>query len=393
MPNKTVCMLSCHHDLYDDRIYWKESLSLKKAGYEVVHIGVGSENLDVVSEHGIQLQTVKKHSFFKNPFIDKAFRKTTLQTSVYGLLLQKAKETNANVFHLHDLQLIRLVKKLKSLPQQPKVVYDAHEPYPITIAQNYSKYIVGNLFWKLYSRHIHRWEISKSKKCDLIISTEENVRDKFANAHPEVPVEVIYNYVDTKPLPEAEKYRYDFIYCGGIRKRRGVFEMLNGIRSLKKEKQNVKLLLIGSIHDPGLRAQIINFINENNLAENIILKDSVPYAHIKKYYQLSRIGFAIFDKSKVNKTIMPIKIFEYIVFGLPVITSNFGHMYRITKEHSTGICVDPEDKEQIYSAMRQLLLNNETYAKYRNNCKVAAKLFDWEAMEKKLLNLYSDLLA
>jgi hypothetical protein len=31
-------MISSLHGLYDDRIYWKEALTLKHAGYDVIHL-------------------------------------------------------------------------------------------------------------------------------------------------------------------------------------------------------------------------------------------------------------------------------------------------------------------------------------------------------------------
>jgi hypothetical protein len=55
-----VCMLSYTHQLKDDRIYWKESLSLIRNGYEVTHIAIGENDSDTYSEDGVRLIEVKK---------------------------------------------------------------------------------------------------------------------------------------------------------------------------------------------------------------------------------------------------------------------------------------------------------------------------------------------
>ena len=35
---KRICMLADSHGLYDDRIYWKEAVSLSRSGYEVHYV-------------------------------------------------------------------------------------------------------------------------------------------------------------------------------------------------------------------------------------------------------------------------------------------------------------------------------------------------------------------
>jgi hypothetical protein len=53
-------MLSCTHQAKDDRIYWKESLSLQRNGYQLTHIATGANDSDTVSQEGIRLIEVKK---------------------------------------------------------------------------------------------------------------------------------------------------------------------------------------------------------------------------------------------------------------------------------------------------------------------------------------------
>ncbi len=79
----SVCMISSLHGLYDDRIYWKEALSLKNHGYDVIHVTTGEDDLDFVSEHGIRLIQVKKKRYFRNPYLDILFRKITFRPDIY----------------------------------------------------------------------------------------------------------------------------------------------------------------------------------------------------------------------------------------------------------------------------------------------------------------------
>jgi glycosyltransferase involved in cell wall biosynthesis len=390
---KTVCMISCLHPLKDDRIYWKEAISLQKHGYKVIHIGVSDNAYDEITEHGIRLISLKRKQYFINPYVDKLYRTITFKPSIYKDILKTAREVNADVYHFHDFQINRIGKKLKALPQNPKVIYDVHEPYPITYSSTTSKNPIIVLFWKFYGLYVRCLEFKMSSNYDLIITTEENVQMNFNTKLKKMPVEIIYNFIDIIPKSTTKPKLYDFIYCGGIRKRRGIYEILNAINILKNKGIKSKTLLIGNIHDKGLDDEINNFIHENNLHDNIVLKQAVPYDRIRDYYEVSRVGLAVFNDVQVNRIIMPIKIFEYIVFGLPVITSNFGHMQRITVQNNTGILIETSNTIDLAEKMEKFLIDYTFYSDLANNCRKTASLYQWPIMENKLIEIYSRLMS
>ncbi|NJL72924.1 MAG: glycosyltransferase family 4 protein [Candidatus Competibacteraceae bacterium] len=43
----------------------------------------------------------------------------------------------------------------------------------------------------------------------------------------------------------------------------------------------------------------------------------------------------------------PIKLFQYLMAGLPVIASNFPGMIDVVERNEVGICVDPENVDEI----------------------------------------------
>ncbi|MFW6224135.1 MAG: glycosyltransferase, partial [Bacteroidota bacterium] len=95
----------------------------------------------------------------------------------------------------------------------------------------------------------------------------------------------------------------------------------------------------------------------------------------------------------VNQTIMPIKTFEYIAFGLPAVCSDVGHMGRITREYNTGIAVAPDQISEIAGAMKKLISDTSLYSTQRSNCLVLyEKKFNWKYMEQHLAALYDTML-
>ncbi len=388
-----ICMISCTHNLYDDRIYWKEALSLKKNGYDVYHIGVGTEDKEFESEHGIKLILVCRTIHFNNPLADKLYHNLIPGKNVYKKILKTAADLKADVYHLHDLQINRIGRQLKSLRHNPGVIYDVHEPFPSSVRYSYATNIPGKIIKILHSAYVHYWELKCSKLYDFIITTEENVCNKFRNHINNSKVDIIYNYTDLNEKNENIPFinrEYDAIYCGGITAIRGIFQIIETARIAKMKSRSLKFLILGPVLDRNLKPKIIALINKYGLSENVILKDRIPYSSVSAFYNKSKIGLALFLDNPLNKIILPIKTFEYMAFGLPIVCSNFGHLLKYTKANNTGIPVNPGNPEEICNAIVEILDNKSVYEKYRNNSlKASNEKYDWSLMEKKLNKIYS----
>jgi glycosyltransferase involved in cell wall biosynthesis len=389
---KTVCMISCLHPLMDDRIYWKEAVSLQKSGYQVTHIGVSDCSYDETSEHGIRLISIKRKQFFKNPFADKFYRTISFRPNIYTELFKKASELRADVYHFHDFQINRIGKKLKALPQHPKVIYDVHEPYPeiIEFGNNY-KFFLKWIF-RIYGRYIYYWQIKCAKKYDLIIATEEIVANSFAKALPKNRVDIIYNYSDLYLNCERtqENIVYDAIYCGGINSFRGVWTALDTAKLAKERNIKIKLLFLGNIKEPKLKDKINKFLNLYSLQDYVIFKGHVPYQNVSDYYKISRCGLVIFENNPIYHILMPIKTFEYLCFGLPIITSDFGHTKEIVNKHQCGTIIKKNSPENMLMAILNYKTKYSFYQTQSENGKAAFENFyKWELMDEKLINLYS----
>ena len=391
-----VCMISCTHGLYDDRIYWKEALSLKKHGYDVYHIGVGPENKEFISEHGIKLIHVRRIKYFNNSAIDKLYHYLIPGKNVYKKILKIAANLRADVYHLHNLQINRIGKQLKSLRHNPKVIYDVHEPFPETIRHFRKRSLLMRIIKWIYSVYVYRWELKCSKYYDYIIPTEEFVYNRFKSYLKKDNIDIIYNYTDlnskNKNIPDIKR-EYDAIYCGSITKFRGVQPIIETARIARMESRNLKFLILGPVWEPGLRKKINSLIQEYGLSNNVIIKDMVPYNQVSTFYNNSKIGLAIFLDNPITQIILPIKTFEYMAFGLPIVCSNFGHLLKYTTANNTGIPVNPKNPVEIYDAIVKILDNKSIYEEYQNNSLKASKeKYDWSLMDKKLIGIYLKIL-
>jgi glycosyltransferase involved in cell wall biosynthesis len=84
------------------------------------------------------------------------------------------------------------------------------------------------------------------------------------------------------------------------------------------------------------------------------------------------------------------KVAEYILAGLPVITSDFPEPKKIISKYNCGWTVEV-DKQAIIDSINSI--SKEDIKEKRNNALNCRYHFSWENEEKKLLEAYRNLLA
>lgn len=86
---------------------------------------------------------------------------------------------------------------------------------------------------------------------------------------------------------------------------------------------------------------------------------------------------------------LPVKMFEYMAAGLPVIASNFPLWIDIIEGSGCGLCVDPLKPTEIAAAIDYLADNPEVVQTMSQNGQNAIKnKFNWAIEEFKLLEFY-----
>jgi len=90
----------------------------------------------------------------------------------------------------------------------------------------------------------------------------------------------------------------------------------------------------------------------------------------------------------------PIKMFEYMAAGLPVIASDFPPLRRIIDGAECGLIVDPLNLKAIEKAMRWILDHPaEAEAMGRNGRQAVESTYNWDTEAAKIIGLYNKLLA
>lgn len=184
MPNSTIriCHVTSVHPATDVRIFWKECLSLSKR-YDVSLIAPNTEDRD---EHGIHIYGVELP-------IGRISRQRSLNR-----VLDKMIEVDADVYHFHDPELMRLGIKMKR--RGKKVIFDSHEDVPMQIlCKEYLPKITKKPISMVYSWY----ERNLLKQYDALISVTPSIVERLEKINPNTFM--VTNYpVLTEFMPTRE---------------------------------------------------------------------------------------------------------------------------------------------------------------------------------------------
>ncbi len=395
---RRICIISDQHDLYDDRCYWKQAVSLKNAGYQVHRIVIDDKyEKEGITEEGIYFKFIKRKKKFKNRYFNFFYKFFFPKKTEYGELLEVCKKLNADLYQIVDLRPNRIIKKLKYWLPNAKLIYDIHENnYGLFVDVILKQWKVPLLIKNLYGLYIQKWEFQRCNYYDCILVTDEPLLELIKKNIKNIPVTCIYNFTD------LDRYRknialinrkYDVGYVGGISEVRGIMTILDSINNLKKTFPSIKVLLLGPILSKDFNEKILYTIKKNNLVENISIPGFVNYNKISDYYNNIKIGLIPLQEVKKYSEAIPIKLFEYMNFGLPIIASNLKNTCRYIVENNVGYCIEANNPKILADKISFLLNNPDLMEKYaKNGMKAVDEKYNWSIMEKKYIGIIDSLL-
>ena len=395
-----ICFLADKHDLYDDRIYWKMAVPLRKRGARVHYLLLGPRDESGTTREGIEYRMRRVKTFAKNPYLNFILKRMNPKNN-YRRLFRDASSLRADIYHLHDLWINRLGPGLKTLPHRPVVFYDAREPYSDDYRSFYGSGAFSKRILGPFASWVDRWEKRQAGHYDLVIANEPLVAQRFAHVLGKERSAVLYNYTDMSIFDrsegrrsdvQGEQERYDLIHCGLLTAQRGAMVLLESVREARKKIPGIRVLLLGRIDPPGLRRQMEDYMARHGLEDQIQIREQVPYEEVGSYYRNSRVGLILWQPEPSLKIKMPIKLFEYMAFGLPVIGSDLGHIGEFIDREGCGIKVDPGNPGEIARAMEKLLGNDGSYEEMSRKGRTASQDFRWEREFERLLGLYNEAL-
>jgi glycosyltransferase involved in cell wall biosynthesis len=271
------------------------------------------------------------------------------------------------------------------------VILDIHDPMPNTFI---TKFKVNKNNW-IYKLLLFEEKIS-AKFADCVITVNEPVKIDILvkEGIPENKISVIRNFADENIFKLVDDYHINgtirLIFYGTIAERFGFKKIIEALSKLT-HKESIYLKIIGEgdyasklkslIIDSGLEI-MVNFNNR-----------SYPVKELPNILKSYHLGLVSYDLSPATDYMLPVKMMEMLLMGIPVITiGNKAIKYYFDEQQYFSY--DSNDLNSLVDLIVKIRNNPDLIRSKRENILKVREEFNWSEESKRyqqlLLNLIEE---
>ncbi len=372
-----VCLLSSVHRAQDNRIFYREARSLRRAGYDVTVIAQ-HERDEVVD--GVQVLALRRRPRWLRPLL-------------WLSLLRRARAQRADIYHFHDPELLVVAPWLRLFTGKP-VIYDVHESYADFIRiKTYLPAWLREPAARLFAAS----EPWLARLCSGLVFADDQIAAAFARVRR--PQATLLNFPESGFVRQAlestqgRSYAPVVLHLGGHEASRGALLMIAAFAQVAQARPDARLLLVGPFFPPGLEQQVRAEISRRGLEQAVTITGQVPFAQVGRYLQEASIGWMPAQPVAKYEKNIPTKIFEYMAYGCAVVSSDLPPVRPFIRHGENGYLVRADDPAAHAQAILDLLAHPErAQAMGHAGQGLVATRYNWDEMEKRLLALYAQVL-
>ncbi len=234
---------------------------------------------------------------------------------------------------------------------------------PLIVEMNAS-YTFPAEWWEahtpVYPLTVRRQERALARRADHVVVVSTRLREHLLRLGvPGDKVSVLFNGVDAerfRPDPVAAarvRARYGLEprhrvvgFVGSLRRWHGVELLLAAVRRLAAEAPELRVLVVG---DGPLRPAL-----EAAAAERVVFTGSVPRQEVPAHIAAMDIAAAPYPRL-CDFHFSPLKLFEYMAVGRPVVASRYPDIAAVIEDERSGLLVEPGEVDELAAALLRLV--------------------------------------
>ncbi|MGA8266061.1 MAG: glycosyltransferase [Ignavibacteriaceae bacterium] len=372
---KKIALVTTGHPPLDERIFWKFALSISSNGYETA-IFCSTENISTPKDN-ILLKGFKDDSLSRKEKLNKLY--CLIRDFEPALII--CSEVSA---------IIPAYKYKKSVNNKCKIISDITEWYPENVAFKHHGIKKWFSYFVMYLFNIYTTNLA-----DALILGENNKVKRYNSISPLKHKVIIAYYPVLRKFkysaPIFDKKNFYLNFSGKLSTERGFYRFINIVNYIAKRHKDILFTIVLSGKDllPENELAIRNSFMNKNISLEIIHFSS--YDKISEGLRDVHICFDLRDLNFIYDSI-PIKFFEYLACGKPVIYSNIKAITETFDQINFGFLVNPDNFNEIVNKIETYLSNSKLLLEHSENGRALIENGkNWEAESQKLITLIKNL--
>jgi len=374
-----VAILSSVHLAMDNRVFYREARTLARAGYDVTLIAVHDRDEEI---DGVRIRALPRVPRSRRPLL-------------WRRLTQMALESKADVYQIHDPELLLVTPYLRRKSGRP-TIYDIHEANADFIAVK--DYLPGFIRLPL-SAAFRRLEPILARGEDGLIFADDSIAADFESV-PAIKT-TLFNFPGGEliergglcppPDPDAPPV---VLYLGGMERNRGSALMVAAFAEVLAKRPDARLLVVGHFMPATLEDEVRADAAAHDIGHALTITGRVPFQEIGHYLAQATIGWVTWQPYAKNQRNIPTKLFEYMAFGRPVISSDLTSTRPFVENGVNGFLVKADDPREHATAILRMIENPDAAREMgRSGRRMVQTRFNWDRMTPRLLGLYDQVLS
>ncbi|MBC8184192.1 glycosyltransferase family 4 protein [candidate division KSB1 bacterium] len=141
-------------------------------------------------------------------------------------------------------------------------------------------------------------------------------------------------------------------FIGSFHLWHGVENLIHLIKQVVCINQRVVFLLVGQ--GGPMQSSIESFIETNNLSDKVIKTGYISHDEIPEYISAMDVVLAPYPGLKFFYY-SPVKIFEYMACGKPVVSTKIGQIAELIEDGYNGMICSPDNLDEMYNKIKRLV--------------------------------------
>ncbi len=204
-------------------------------------------------------------------------------------------------------------------------------------------------------------------------------------------IHVLPNAVDThrfckeiKPICPAPPGTFSIGFVGTLKPWHGLPLLVEAYELLYRKNSNIRLLIVG---DGPERQNLVEDLSARGLLETVHMTGSVDPDDIPGLLASMDVAVATYPQ-QFNFYFSPLKIFEYMAAGLPVVASCVGQIAELIVDKKNGLLYPPDDLVALTGALDRLRCEPVFRTRLgRAASETVIRDHTWEGVARQILHL------